>query len=217
MFHDTGAPYTAVMLTTVTFPASPGSSQFTSRSDGEFQARDSAGRTRTETSKPRTGPDGRPVETHEVSVNDPVSHCSFQWEEPWTVAGEPGATVRCMQRTVQFSTKNIWVDSIRPKDVVQHVGDRTEEYRTEAIGSRMFDGVEASGVRNTKTVTNTETGKVETLVSELWYSEGLKELIEMKAVPAQAGFPQFELTKIRREEPDAKLFYPPAGYKIIHY
>ena len=54
-------------------------------------------------------------------------------------------------------------------------------------------------------------------MSELWYSEGLKELIEMKAVPAQAGFPQFELTKIHREEPDAKLFYPPAGYRITHY
>ncbi len=81
----------------------------------------------------------------------------------------------------------------------------------------MFDRVEASGVRNTKTVTNTETGKVEMLVTELWYSEGLKEMIEMKAVPAQAGFLDFELTKIHRREPDEKLFYPPTGYKILHY
>jgi hypothetical protein len=62
-----------------------------------LQARDSAGRTRTESSMgPRTAQDGTQVEVREVGVNDPVSQCSFQWEEPWVVdKSAPTAAVQC--------------------------------------------------------------------------------------------------------------------------
>jgi len=114
MFHDTGAPYTAVMVMTVTSPSSAGSSERKSLSESTFQARDSMGRTRTEVSRPRTGVNGEAVDAHEVSVNDPVSHCSFQWEEPWAAPGTPTATVRCMPRRVQLNQPNVWTRSLEP-------------------------------------------------------------------------------------------------------
>ena len=218
MFHDTGAPYTAMMVMTVTFPASPGSSEMKSLSASTFQARDSAGRTRTEESKPRPGGNGTGmVEVHVVSVNDPVSHCSFQWEEPWVVTGTPGGTVRCMPRRVQFNQPDVWVVSMKVGETRETYPNEVDVYRTEAIGERVFEGVEASGVRRTKTVTNLQTKEVRTLVSELWYSTELREVMEMKEVPAGAEIPDFKLTKIHRGEPDEALFYPPAGYKMVHY
>jgi hypothetical protein len=98
-----------------------------------------------------------------------------------------------------------------------HYGTRTEVYITEAIGERVIEGVRATGVRTTKTVIDSATNKQETLVTEIWYSAELKEMVVMKAVPAQVGFPDFELKKVDRSEPDPKLFYPPVGYKIEHH
>jgi hypothetical protein len=216
MFHDTDASYTAVMVTTVTFAASAGSSQMKILSGNTFQARDSMGRTRTEESIQRTGVNGEAVDAHEVSVNDPVSHCSFQWMEPWAAPGAPTATVRCMPRRVQFNQPNIWTHGMEPGRREEHFGTVTDVYLTEAIGERLIEGVHATGVRKTKTVIDTATKKQETLVTEVWYSAELKEMVVMKAVPAQAGFPDFELKKVDRSEPDPKLFYPPNGYKIEH-
>ncbi|MBB5343895.1 hypothetical protein [Tunturibacter empetritectus] len=217
MFHDTGAPYTAVMVTTVTFAASPGSSEMKSLSGSTFQARDSMGRTRTEESRPRTGVNGEAVDAHEVSVNDPVSHCSFQWLEPWVAAGAPTATVRCMPRRVQFNQPNIWTHGAEPGRREEHSGTHTDVYLTEALGERVIEGVRATGVRKIKTMADTDRKKEQTLVTEIWYSAELKEMVAMKGVPAEAGFSDFELKKIDRKEPDSKLFYPPDGYKIEHH
>jgi hypothetical protein len=54
---------------------------------------------------------------------------------------------------------------------------------------------------------------------QLWYSPGLKELIQMKQIidptDAQpAPLPDVTLTDIHRTEPDPALFYPPVTYEI---
>jgi hypothetical protein len=77
-------------------------------------------------------------------------------------------------------------------------------------------------VRRTKTITHPGTAQSPSLVTEIWYSADLKELVEMRQIPdpkfAQAGvLTDFQLTDIRRTEPDPALFYPPPGYDIHPY
>ena len=40
-------------------------------------------------------------------------------------------------------------------------------------------------------------------------------MLEAKPIGDPAGRFTIEMTVIKRQEPDAALFYPPAGYKIV--
>jgi hypothetical protein len=178
-----------------------------------LQARDSAGRTRTESSMgPRTAPDGRQVEVREVSISDPVSHCSFQWEEPWAVAGTPTATVQCMTRTLHYNGRPLWSSAASMKPGEEHPSpDETDQ--TEAIGERTFDGVRAVGFRRVRIIKNPDPKQAQTIESEIWSSPEMKEIVAI-SVKGPEGY-SLELRDIKLREPDPQMFYPPAGYKIV--
>lgn len=200
---EKNAPYTATLVST-TYLVDPSTHQARTFSTSTFQARDREGRKRDETG-------------HEVTISDPVSHCNFSWIEPWAAPGKPTATVTCMPRTLHYINQNIWADSIVNKPKETH--EINTDFLSEPLGKRNFDNVQAKGVRNTKTISNAQPGKPNKLVTEIWYSPDLKELIEMKQVSdpkhEQSSIIQhFQLTKIHRTEPDPSLFYPPPGYTI---
>jgi hypothetical protein len=128
MMPVTGAPYEArVVMSSEQYGGPP-------VEQAPLQARDSAGRMRTETSMgPRTAQDGKQVEVREVAIGDPVTHCSFQWEEPWVVAkSAPTATVQCMPRTVHFSEQSMWssVASMKAGKSTRHRMKRTRRRRS---------------------------------------------------------------------------------------
>ena len=102
-----------------------------------------------------------------VQVDDPVSHCSFQWREPWVDSGTPTATVQCMPRTVHYSAQSMWssVASIKPGE--EHPSpDETDQ--TEAIGERTFDGVRAVGFLRISIIKNPHPEQTQTIESEIW-------------------------------------------------
>jgi hypothetical protein len=174
------------------------------------QARDSAGRMRSETPEIRLK-DGKPVMVRSVQVDDPVSHCSFQWREPWVDSGTPTATVRCQTRTLHFNDQPaMWfqVASMGPGE--EHPSPLIT-YRNEFLGTRSFDGVQAEGLRRTA-VTKDSSGHIDTSATEFWFSREMKEIISIR----MSDEPDFggELREIKLREPDPKLFYPPADYKI---
>jgi hypothetical protein len=177
-----------------------------------MQMRDSAGRTRTETGMgPRTAKDGTQVEVREVGVNDPVSQCSFQWEEPWVIQGTPTATVQCQKKKAQYAGEAMWFSSANMKVGEEHPSpDETDE--TEAIGERTFDGVRAVGFRRIRVIKNPDPKQSQTIEAESWTSPEMKEIVAIyvKSAPDYS----VELREIKLREPDPKLFYPPAGYKI---
>jgi hypothetical protein len=176
------------------------------------QMRDSAGRTRTETGMgPRTAQDGTQVEVREVGVNDPASQCSFQWEEPWVIQGTPTATVQCQRHKAQYAGQPMWYSSAYMKIGEEHPSpDETDE--TEAIGERTFDGVRAVGFRRVRIIKNPHPEQSQTIEAESWTSPEMKEIVAIyvKSAPNYS----VELREIKLREPDPKLFYPPAGYKI---
>jgi hypothetical protein len=202
-----GAPYEAhVIMSSEQYGRSPVEQAL-------LQARDSAGRMRTEMSMgPRTAQDGRQVEAREVSIGDPVTHCSFQWMEPWAAAGTPTATVQCMPRTVHFNEQSMWssVASIKPGE--EHPMPQ-ETDQTEAIGERTFDGVRAVGFRRVRIIKNPDPKQTQTIESEIWTAPEMKEIVAIY-VKGPGGY-GIELRDIKLREPDPKLFYPPPDYKIV--
>lgn len=212
---DNDVTYTMTPVTGAAYEAHVVQSNSLGRTPVEqapLQARDSAGRTRTESGMgSRTAQDGTQVEVREVGINDPVSHCSFQWEEPWAAAGTPTATVQCMPRTVHYSGQSMWssVASMRPGE--EHPSpDETDQ--TESIGERTFDGVRAVGFRRIRIIKNPHPDQTQTIESEIWTAPEMKEIVAIH-VKGAGGY-GIELRDIQLHEPDPKLFYPPASYKI---
>lgn len=216
---ERGKPYVAVLVTASTF-VDPKTGVTKSSSQSVGQMRDSQGRRREETEMPRLDGQGRTVMAHEVTVHDPVSHCEFRWMEPWVVTGsaaaQPVASVTCMPLTMKYTNQNIWRDGI--VETQQHKRDKFSKYVMEPLGHRNTEGLDAVGTRTTTTRLDNSGAPMGTVVTEIWYSPEVDELLSMQ-MTAEAGatrhaLPSFELTKIRREEPDPALFYPPAEYRI---
>jgi hypothetical protein len=211
-----GAPYTATLVTTWRLRDPDGMTKTLEHSG--LQARDGAGRKREEMEMPRPDDHGGVITAHEVSVNDPVSHCSFRWMEPWVAPGPPRAMVNCMPRTLHYTEQNIYADAIASQPE-QLISAQDSSDRSEPLGTRRIEGFEATGVRHTRTGTAAPNGTV-VLTTEIWYSQQLQELLELRQTlepetqPGEGPLPDFKLTQIRRGEPDEKLFYPPEGYKI---
>jgi hypothetical protein len=201
----TGAPYEARVVTSNQFGRTP-------VERAPLQARDSAGRTRTESAMgPRTAQDGTQVqvEVREVGVTDPVSQCSFQWEEPWLIKDTPTATVQCQRHKAEYAGQAMWASSASMRTGEEHPSpDETDE--TEASGERTFDGLRAVGFRRVRIIKNPDPKQSQTIESEVWTSPEMKEIV---AIYVKQGT-NVELQQIKVGEPDPKMFYPPAGYKI---
>jgi hypothetical protein len=212
----TNAPYTATLVTTTHF-TDPATGQTKTVSQSTLQARDAAGRQRNETEAPRPDAHGKVIMTHDITVSDPVSHCNFRWMEPWVARGKPTAIVTCMPITLHYTNQNIWADALVSEP--QEIQELNTVFRSEPLGKKHFGDLEAVGVLRTKTQTNPQNGKLHKLVTEIWYSPELKELLEMKEVPNHdadqaSHIPDFELTNIQKTELDPSFFYPPTGYDI---
>jgi hypothetical protein len=213
-----GEPYSATLVITYQVRNPDGTTKSVNQSG--LQARDGAGRKREEMARPRPDGQGGVIMAHEVSVNDPVSHCSFRWMDPWVGAGTPTAFVTCMPRTLHYIEQDIYADAVtsQPQEVSSAMESDTTD-RSEPLGKRQIEGFDATGVRRTRTKT-TPGGTTVVLTTEIWYSQELQELLELRqtlqpeAHPGEGPLPDFKLTQIHRGEPDEKLFYPPDGYKI---
>jgi hypothetical protein len=216
MMAPTDAPYTATLVTTTRF-VDPATGHTKTLTQSTLQARDASGRQRSEAEMPRPDAHGKTFMTHEVTVSDPVSHCNFRWMEPWVARGKPTAIVTCMPLTLHYTNQNIWADAIVTEP--EEIHDLDTVFRSEPLGKKNFGDLEAVGVLRTKTQTNPQSGKVQKLITEIWYSPELKELLQMREVsdpqPDQLNsIPDVELTNIHKTEPEPAFFYPPAGYDI---
>jgi hypothetical protein len=174
-----GAPYTATLVTSWQFR-----DQLSRKEVGQttFQARDGAGRTQYETNVLRPDGHGGSVTVHNVTVDDPVSHCAFRWTEPLAAPDKPTAIVACTSRTLHYVEKGMYADMMiaEPKEEqsLPNVIDRSEP-----LGSRVIEGLEAVGMRHTRITTDPQTHKSASRMTDIWYSPGLQEILEMRQLP----------------------------------
>ena len=88
----------------------------------------------------------------------------------------------------------------------------------EALGERTQDNLELVGSREVTTLNAGVVGneKAEPTVKEFWYSERLGlNVVTRRFDPHASAVQDIELTKVNLNEPDPKLFVPPADYRII--
>lgn len=89
--------------------------------------------------------------------------------------------------------------------------------KSEDLSPRTIEGVAATGKSSTTTIAAGTIGNERDIVttSETWYSKDLQMTILNKRSDPQTGNYTYQLTNIKRSEPDKSLFTVPADYKIV--
>jgi hypothetical protein len=89
--------------------------------------------------------------------------------------------------------------------------------KTESLGTRDFEGVQAEGTRSITTIAAGAIGNERPIeiVYERWYSKELQLMVYSRHTDPRFGEQTYRLTNISRSEPDRSLFIPPADYKIL--
>ncbi len=166
-------------------------------------ARDSRGRTHNEFRQwndPATGADGKLTyavlydpDTRTRTYLYPAGHLARQYVFAET-GGPPAAPAA--------SAGNLLVPTVQKKD----------------LGVKLSNGLRLTGTRETKTYPAGTIGNNQplTLAAEYWYSPDLQVNVSVKRTDPRAGVQTVELTDLRRDEPDAALFEPPADYKVVN-
>ena len=183
------------------------------------EARDGAGRTLSEFAQncDRDG-SGVPRLTLSVTVFDPVARASLNWQvnsqyaekvahvfhQPPPPPPPPSAEQLALRKKAAADRAQVTPCPV-PK-----AGDGD-------LGTRMIAGVEAEGKRTTRTIPAGEEGNELPLViiNERWTSKELGLVLMGISDDPRRGRSTYEVEELTVGEPDASLFAPPAGYKIV--
>lgn len=88
--------------------------------------------------------------------------------------------------------------------------------RTESLGRRVIEGVEAVGTRSIRTIPAGKIGNelpIE-IVSESWHSPELETVVMTRRSDPRFGETVYRLTNINRSDPPASLFEVPSDYTV---
>lgn len=102
-------------------------------------------------------------------------------------------------------------------DVYTTAASAKYDSRTEELGSRNIEGVEAEGTRTTTTIPADAIGNERPIeiVYERWHSKELGLTVMSIHSDPRFGEQTYRLTNIVRTEPDPSLFTLPSGYKVL--
>lgn len=192
-----GAPYSAQFVTESTQTLGDGT-RISRKSNGSVY-RSAEGRTRRETTLAAVGPvavEGEPVQM--VFINDPVARQHYALD--------------LNRRTVR---KLPLPD--RPPAPPGPGPEGEENVKTESLGTRTIEGVEAEGTRTTIHIPAGRVGNDRALeiVSERWYSPELQVVVLSSHRDPFAGENVYRLTNVTRAEPAASLFDVPADFTVL--
>ena len=191
-----GAPYSAQVITENTQILGDGT-RITRKSTALIY-RDSEGRLRRELSLDSLGPIGPNGEAQQlVFINDPVAGNHY------------------VLYPQNHSGRKMKMPGKEPPPPFQEAPPSTEA-KTEALGKKLIEGVEAEGTRSTITIPAGQIGNDRPIiiVSERWYSETLQAVVLSKHSDPRVGENVYRLQNINRKEPAKSLFELPADYQI---
>ncbi len=88
--------------------------------------------------------------------------------------------------------------------------------KTEKLGSRSIEGVQAEGTRTTTTIPANTFGNEQPIqiVGERWYSTELQTVVMTRHSDPRSGETTYRLTNINRTEPSPALFQIPGDYTL---
>jgi hypothetical protein len=224
----TAAPYTATATTESTQVLADGNKIVNKTSS--FVARDSQGRTRRETDLHRIGT--MQVDSPKtVFINDPTAHTQYiftpggeatkvirsqgSWKEGPQIIDLQGNDLRNGKSERRVNQKVIV--NVQGGHEGQRMKESTEQVKHEDLGTQTIEGVSAQGKRETVTIPAGEIGNERPIeiVTETWFSPELHTMVLRKHSDPRLGDSTYRLTDMKRNEPDASLFQPPAGTKVL--
>jgi hypothetical protein len=197
----TNAPFSAVVVTEWTRIMPDGSSAL--MKNHRTVARDSVGRVFEE--RRYFSPDGDKQMTmlEQMDYKDPTLH----------------QFIVCMVRTRVCSvyTRN-WPTTLSQAKPPAAPPGGANGTKWEDLGRQTIDGVEVVGSHEVMTVPVGAIGneKEQPVVKEFWYSPRLGINVTTKRFDPRASAVQnFYVTAINQGEPNAQLFHPPTGYRMV--
>jgi hypothetical protein len=190
-----GAPYSAQILTENTQILGDGTR--ITRKNAASIYRDSEGRTRREVTLDYIGPiqtSGEPQQL--VFINDPVAGNHY------------------VLYPQNHSGRKMKMPDREPPPFQE--SPLSAEAKTESLGKKTIEGVEAEGTRSTITIPAGQIGNDRpiVIVSERWYSEALQAVVLSKHSDPRVGENVYRLQNINRKEPAKALFELPSDYQI---
>lgn len=194
-----GVPYSA--QATAEFTQIPANGVCISRKNTATFYRDSEGRTRREVKLSGVGP--FPLDGDEVNIvfiNDPVSGENYNLNVQDRVAQK-------LRRHPQPNP---------PQEGVKGPPEAGAG-KTESLGKKIIEGIEAEGTRTTWTIAVGQIGNDQPIdvVSETWFSKELQIVVMSKHIDPRFGDNTYRLTNINRTEPQRSLFTVPGDYRIV--
>jgi hypothetical protein len=172
--------------------------------------RDSEGRTRRENKLVLAGHEGDAPTM--IMISDPVAHTRFVlniWRKEADEMPGPGGPG---PSDVMFMKKHADEQVVTGRRQTSSSAHET----TEGLGTQSMEGVTAHGTRTSHVIPAGKIGneKPISVTTESWYSDELgMEVLRVHKDP-WAGEVTTKVTDVRRGEPDASLFIPPADYKV---
>ena len=226
-----GSPYSATVINESIQTLADGN-RIVQKSTGTT-ARDSEGRTRNDAALPMIGNMTPASAPHLVFIVDPVAQASYTLnldEKTAHVMGgkmvagtAPGGPDVAAAKWFRASASTLSSLSSMPPPPMGAMTltispDKEQaEAKTEDLGTQVIEGVNAQGVRSTRTIATGEIGneKPIEIVTEVWTSPDLKTVVMSKRTDPRSGEQTFRLTNIARSEPDPSLFTIPADFKTV--
>ena len=92
------------------------------------------------------------------------------------------------------------------------------ELKHEDLGTQVIQGLSCKGIRVTRTIAAGAIGNEQPIqiVDEIWRSPELSTIVLSKHSDPRTGETTYQLTDVKRDEPDPSLFQVPADYKVIN-
>jgi hypothetical protein len=106
----------------------------------------------------------------------------------------------------------------RPVEIRTAEGEKIrKQWSGEKLGTQTIEGVETQGTKSTHTIPQGDLGNDRAMktTSEVWRSPELREVLLQKSFDPRYGELTSRLINLSRTEPDAALFEPPSGYKMV--
>lgn len=196
----TNEPYSAVQTTEIVKTLGDGTK--ITQHGHHFVARDSAGRERIEM-RLASAKDGKP-EQKLVFVLDPVARTLTSWGEG-TAGPKVASVAKIKEPTGVAPTAARQKNDSRPQP----------EITKQDLGSQIIDNLPATGELTTTVVPIGRSGNDQpiTKTHEVWTSDEMKLVLLQKWSDPRTGLRTTQLAQFSREEPNAALFRPPAGYE----
>ncbi len=225
-----GAPYSATAVTESTQVLADGNRIVNKSST--FLARDGEGRTRREMPK-GLGP--LPVDMPRmVMISDPVSKTDYMLNPKEKTADvikrvegkgvfvyQTGKEQRERQEIeqkikIKTNAESAGAFHVETGGEVKHV-EFGGEVKHEDLGPQVIQGISCTGTREIRTIPAGAIGNQQPIeiTSETWMSPELKTVVLSKHNDPRFGETVYQLTDLKRDEPNQALFQVPSDYRII--